>query len=242
MLVANDTFTIRNGSTKKVSREVARQLKKFVEQSMYDRETIRETVGVDRSTMSRHLNGKIPLTYNKIEQYSRALDINIHQLIGVSPMRVIGQCWENEDVDRVDLFDIDDEQQLIYPTIGYDRDVVCVIKHDDCQRPWLKKSVVCFSEKNMKEKKAPEDCQENYCFIKYRSGKTSKYKLAIPYQLPPTPGAKRMYSLVSPSTPGTIKKDDQAVEIIYACPILDWVLRAKSQDWKLSTEGKGESI
>ena len=231
-----------NRSSKRMTKEVAKQLKKFVEQSIYDRETIRSAVGVDRSTMSRHLNGKLSLTYNKIEEYSRALGINIHQLIGITPVRVIGRCWEKDDVDRVHLYDIDDDKTLIYPTIGYDSDIVCVTKDNDNYQPWLNKSVICFSNKNIKNKAVPEDTQETYCFIKYKSGSGSKYKLAIPYKNVPIPGEKPNYSLVSPSKPGVILKEDQAVEIIYACPIFDWVLKAKTVDWRVTVDGKGEIL
>ena len=51
-----------NRSSKRMTKEVAKQLKKFVEQSIYDRETSRSAVGVDRSTMSRPLNGKQAVT------------------------------------------------------------------------------------------------------------------------------------------------------------------------------------
>tara|TARA_R100001443_G_scaffold6785_1_gene15858 strand:- start:652 stop:1380 length:729 start_codon:yes stop_codon:yes gene_type:complete len=226
-----------NRSSKRMTKEVAKQLKKFVEQSIYDRETIRSAVGVDRSTMSRHLNGKLSLTYNKIEQYSRALDINVHQLIGVSPIRVLGQCWQEKDLDCVAMYDIDDRPTVIYPTIGYDKDIVCILKKEDSLRPWLSNSVVCFSEKNMREKRIPENMVDTYCFVKYRKeNNRTQFKLAIPYVLPLSQDGKRKYSLVSPSTPGQIKQEDQVVDIVYACPILDWVLKAKTKDWKVVTE------
>ena len=239
-ITANNTACL--GSSKRMTKEVAKQLKKFVEQSIYDRETIRSAVGVDRSTMSRHLNGKLSLSYNKIQEYSRALGINVHQLIGISPMQVIGRSWETDDVDRVHLYDIDDDKVLIYPTIGYESDIVCITKCTDSYRPWLSKSVICFSDKNIKNKSVPEDTQEAYCFIKYKSENGAKYKLAIPYKNVPIPGEKPTYSLVSPSKPGVMLKEDQAVEIIYACPILDWVLKAKTVDWRVTVDGKGEIL
>jgi len=67
MLATTDTFSMQRLGSKRVSKELAKQLKHYVEQSMYDKETIRQNVGVNQSTMSKHLNGKISLTYQNIK-------------------------------------------------------------------------------------------------------------------------------------------------------------------------------
>jgi predicted XRE-type DNA-binding protein len=236
MLATTDTFSMQRLGSKRVSKELAKQLKHYVDQSMYDKETIRKSVGVNQSTMSKHLNGKISLTYQNIKSYSKALGINIHQLIGVEPIQVIGHTWNTEDVDRIHMYNIDDKPFWVYPDFGYDSDIVCVLKKEDNIRPWLSSSIICFSKKNMENKTVTDECQETYCFIKYKVKGQSCFKLGIPYQMPFMADAGKKYTIVSPSRPGSINTDEQGITIEYACPILDWVLKPKAKLWKLSTD------
>ena len=88
----------------------------------------------------------------------------------------------------------------------------------------------------MELKTISDDCQETYCFIKYRVKGKSCFKLGIPYQMPFMADAGKRFTIVSPSRPGSINTDEQGITIEYACPILDWVLKPKAKLWKLSTD------
>jgi hypothetical protein len=224
-----------------MGKEIAKTLKFYVEKSLHDRKTIREAVGVDPSTMSRHLNGKIPLTYNKLRDYSKILGIHLHQLVGVEPIKVIGECWNDEDTNRIRVAQGTEKDRLIYPKMGFEKEDVCILKGADPQTPWLGHSVVIFNKRNMLEELVDLTRLERWNFVKFEviSGKRAgeqRYKLAIPYSLPFEPGKSRLYRLLTPyKTHDERENEEAAVKLIFNCPIKLWVLVEEFETWNTVT-------
>jgi len=223
-----------------MDKEAARLLKRYVDVSHLNREDIRHAVGVDRSTMSRHLNGKTPLTAQKINSYAAVLGIHPHQITGVAPMQVIGHTWEQQDNFKVHVYDATQPRKLIYPDVGYFKDQVCITKYRDLYAPWLVGTVFIFNRKEMETEMTHDKCNQ-WCFVKFKDRKNQvRHKLCIPKALDLVPGKGMHYSL---STPGnffehSVETDNEGnVEIFFACPINHVVHISQTKNWKEVTEG-----
>ena len=219
---------------KKVTKELSKTLKRYVETSPVSREEIRSAVGVDRSTMSRHLNGKIPLTYQKIQAYANVLGIQMYQLTGIEPMPIIGRTWKTEDRFRVAVYDYHTtKQKYIHPTVGYKKSYAAVIKEKDEFAPWLNGTVFIFDKDDMK-KEVTQDQLEQWAFVKYVVDTEIRYKLAIVYSLGFRLGEKRKYEVYMPY--GDKKPHENTAEVEFVCPIRHVVHGAESKHWTQSIE------
>ncbi len=215
---------------KRMSKEISKVLKRYVENSPVAREEIRTAVGVDRSTMSRHLNGKIPLTYQKIQSYAQVLGIHVHQLTGVEPIPLIGKTWNTEDVWRVNIFDtLTDTKKYIYPDIGYKKNYSAILKSPDADAPWLDNNIIIFNADNMKKEVQTEDL-EQWSFVKFTVNGEIRYKFGIVYSNAFRPGQPRNYAI---HIPFSLKqnREEQHVEVNFICPIKHWVHTAACSKW-----------
>ena len=223
---------------KKMSKEISKVLKRYVEQSLLDRETIRAAVGVDRSTMSRHLNGKTPLTQQKIQSYANVLGIHVHQLTGVEPLQIIGHTWTAEDTFKVHVYDATQRKKLIYPDVGYKKNYVAICKHEDSNSPWMEGNVYLFDKEDM-AKPIPMENLEQWAFIRFEVDGTIRHKLAICYSLAFRPGEKRRYELYHPfQAKSKHSQGENSAIVHFVCPIKHVVHRNESQPWKPVTEGE----
>ena len=222
---------------KRMSKEISKVLKRYVENSPVAREEIRSAVGVDRSTMSRHLNGKIPLTYQKIQSYAQVLGIHVHQLTGVEPIPLIGRTWNTEDMWRVKIFDsLTDTKKYIYPDIGYKKNYAAIMKSPDEQAPWLNNNILIFDANNMKKEVQQEDL-ERWSFVKYIADGEVRYKICIVYSLAFRPGQPRQYEIYMPHY-SVQKREEKSVEVKFICPVKHWVQAVACSKWITKNVGE----
>ena len=225
---------------KRMSKEISKVLKRYVEQSPLDRETIRAAVGVDRSTMSRHLNGKTPLTQQKIQSYANVLGIHVHQLTGVEPLHVIGHTWTAEDHFKVHVYDATQKKKLIYPDVGYSKNLVAICKHKDTLSPWMEGTVYLFDKEDMNKPVSIESL-EQWAFVRFEVDGTIRHKLAICYSLAFRPGEERRYQLYHPWLANNEhSKGENSAIVHFVCPIKHLIHRTTSKNWKQVTEGENK--
>ena len=122
-----------------------------------------EAYGINRCTISRHLNGKITITLKNLRKYSSFLNKDIQDFFGTRAIKIVGRIT-NEDFKglyKVNVFDEDDDPK--YVELNKSVKVNLVAIENVCSG-----SLLFFLEDNKLKRNFPPELEDKLCFMKIK--------------------------------------------------------------------------
>ena len=197
---------IVTGYIKQAFKEKSKSLKEFSEKS-----------GLNRSTISRHLNGKIPITNKNLQKYSAFLGQDPQDFYNKRPIRIIGKVSEQHfrGLDRVDIFNKDDDPYFARLMISAKPNLLAVENLNSRSNVGESGSILTFSEENKVKKIFPDTLEKRLCFLKIKYENIVFHVIGLVDII--ATGVTKLY-YVYPRH-GRFSCPPVWAEIIYGCPI-----------------------